>query len=93
MASDSDRIVNLSRRDFLKTGAGLVLGVWIPIPAAQAQADAVKGGAAFEPNAFVRIGADNSVTVIAKHLGDGAGHLYRPRRPWLPRNWTRTGRR
>ena len=44
-----------------------------PIPAAQAQADAVKGGAAFEPNAFVRIGRDNSVTVIVKHLEMGQG--------------------
>jgi isoquinoline 1-oxidoreductase subunit beta len=30
-------------------------------------------GAAFAPNAFLRIGADNSVTVIAKHLEMGQG--------------------
>ena len=30
-------------------------------------------GTAFAPNAFVRIGADNSVTVIAKHLEMGQG--------------------
>ncbi|HSD40532.1 MAG TPA: xanthine dehydrogenase family protein molybdopterin-binding subunit [Burkholderiales bacterium] len=30
-------------------------------------------GATFEPNAFVRIGADSSVTVVAKHLEMGQG--------------------
>jgi isoquinoline 1-oxidoreductase beta subunit len=71
-------IVNLSRRGFLKTtawsGAGLVLGVYLPnlrasglIPEAQ---DKV---ATFAPNAFVRIGADESVTVIVNHSEMGQG--------------------
>ncbi len=69
------RIENVTRRGFLKAGgalsAGLVLGVHVP---ASAQSGAAaKGGAAFEPNAFVRIGADNTVTVISKHLEMGQG--------------------
>jgi isoquinoline 1-oxidoreductase beta subunit len=68
------RIENLSRRSFLKSGgalsAGLVLGVHVP---AFAQGAAAKTGAAFEPNAFVRIGPDNTVTVVSKHLEMGQG--------------------
>ena len=59
-------ITNLSRRDFLKTGGALVLAVAIPELRAQ-------GGGILEPNAFVRIAADNSVTVIVKHLEMGQG--------------------
>jgi isoquinoline 1-oxidoreductase subunit beta len=71
-------IVNLSRRDFLKAGAGLTLGVAVPGALAQ-MAGPGQGGkgavaaAAFEPNAFVRIGADNTVTVIVKHFEMGQG--------------------
>ena len=69
------RIDNVSRRGFLKAGgalsAGLVLGVHGP---ASAQSGAAaKGGAAFAPNAFVRIGTDNTVTVVSKHLEMGQG--------------------
>ena len=69
------RIEIISRRDFLKAGgataAGLVLGVHIP---AYAQTAGAQGAAAaFAPNAFLRIGADNTVTVICKHLEMGQG--------------------
>ena len=67
----SGAIVKLNRRDFLRlglaSGAGLVLGLRL---AAAASADA---GATFVPNAFVRIAADDSVTVIAKHIEFGQG--------------------
>jgi isoquinoline 1-oxidoreductase subunit beta len=70
-------IVNLSRRDFLKVGAGLSLGVALPGALAQMAGPGQGGGAAaagaFEPNAFVRIGTDNTVTVIVKHLEMGQG--------------------
>jgi len=76
-------IVNLSRRDFLKAGVGLTLGIvtagpWTQAPAAGTAIGGVLGARAiprggFEPNAFVRIGVDNSVTVIAKHLEMGQG--------------------
>ena len=70
-------IVNLSRRDFLKAGAGLTLGTVVPQAFAQAGPGQAGGKAlaagVFEPNAFVRIGADNTVTVIVKHLEMGQG--------------------
>jgi len=67
-------ITNLSRRGFLKTGAlagsGLVLGVYVPGPAEGAQ----QATSTFAPNAFVRVGKDESVTVIVNHseMGQGA---------------------
>jgi len=74
MAMNDIRIENVSRRGFLKVGgalsAGLVLGVHVP---ASAQGAAAKAGTAFAPNAFVRIGADNTVTVVSKHLEMGQG--------------------
>src|SRR6266481_8413307 len=74
---DKFEIVNLSRRDFLKAGAGLTLGIVAQGAIAQggpgqAGGKAVAAGA-FAPNAFVRIGADNTVTVIVKHLEMGQG--------------------
>ena len=60
-------ITNESRRDFLKASGALLLGVHLPQALAQSP---VKY---FEPNAFVRIGADNTVTVIVKHLEMGQG--------------------
>ncbi len=67
-------IENLSRRRFLQGSAGLTLGFCLPAMAAAAKS----GGAAtppgaFEPNAFLRIGTDNSVTVFSKHLEMGQG--------------------
>jgi isoquinoline 1-oxidoreductase beta subunit len=69
---DKVEIVNLSRRDFLKAGAGLTLGIAAPGAFAQG-GPGQAGGGAFTPNAFVRIGADNTVTVIVKHLEMGQG--------------------
>ncbi len=69
---DKVEIVNLSRRDFLKAGAGLTLGIAAPGAFAQG-GPGQAGGGAFAPNAFVRIGADNTVTVIVKHLEMGQG--------------------
>lgn len=71
------RIHNASRRDFLKAGAGLTLALVIPGahaagPGMAGTADALAAGA-FAPNAFVRIGTDDAVTVIAKHLEMGQG--------------------
>jgi isoquinoline 1-oxidoreductase beta subunit len=69
-----------TRRAFLQ-GAGTATAVALTIGfewAASARralaTPAPAAGAPFAPNAFVRIGADNSVTVIAKHveLGQGA---------------------
>ena len=58
-------ISNASRREFFKTSGALVLALALP--------DAKGEGAVLEPNAFVRIGTDNTVTVIVKHLEMGQG--------------------
>ncbi|HNC51688.1 MAG TPA: xanthine dehydrogenase family protein molybdopterin-binding subunit [Accumulibacter sp.] len=68
-------IANLSRRRFLRGSAGLTLG--FVLPAAGAAAVRAGGGppaaATFAPNAFLRIGTDNTVTVLSKHLEMGQG--------------------
>ena len=71
-------IQNLSRRRFLQGSAGLTLGFCLPGLATAAGGPGQAGEAAatptsFEPNAFLRIGADNTVTVISKHLEMGQG--------------------
>ncbi|GAB4358007.1 MAG: xanthine dehydrogenase family protein molybdopterin-binding subunit [Methylohalobius crimeensis] len=80
MADDS--IVNVSRRRFLKSsaviGTGLVLGACLPSAfkggsGAGKQAATFSQEAGFVPNAFVRIGTDDRVTVIIKHLEMGQG--------------------
>ena len=63
-----------SRRGFLKsaaaTAAGLTIGFHWSGTLSRALAHTPKD---FAPNAFLRIAADNSVTVIAKHLEMGQG--------------------
>jgi isoquinoline 1-oxidoreductase beta subunit len=68
-------IENHSRRHFLQGSAGLTLGFCLPSVALAAVGKMNAGAApiSFEPNAFLRIGADNSVTVISKHLEMGQG--------------------
>src|SRR5688500_126928 len=69
----------VSRRALLKGATGLVLGVCLPIGTARAQSGAAQafsaatGAAGFAPNAFVRIGADDTVTVLIKHIEFGQG--------------------
>lgn len=68
--------IALDRRGFLKlmggVGAGLTLGFSWPTPQT-AQAESTAQMALFEPNAFVRIGTDNRVTVMIKHIEMGQG--------------------
>jgi isoquinoline 1-oxidoreductase beta subunit len=75
----SNRVIeNLSRRRFLQAGAALTLGFHLPAFAVP-EAGPGKAGElftaapSFDANAFLRIGADNTVTVIAKHLEMGQG--------------------
>lgn len=73
-------LVNESRRRFMQGVGGLALGIYVGEVFAD-QGTAAPGNAGsglvaplnFEPNAFVRIGSDNTVTVIAKHLEMGQG--------------------
>lgn len=68
------RIENGSRRDFLRgalqAAAGLTLAIYLPGTQAAATTAAAPE---FEPNAFIRIGTDGMVTVIAKHVEMGQG--------------------
>ncbi len=71
------KIVNESRRRFLQASAGLTLAIYLPAsnsaPLVPALDKTAVPATPFEPNAFVRIAEDNSVTVIAKHLEMGQG--------------------
>ena len=67
--------VSRSRRALLRAGlaagAGLVLGVRLPVRAQTAgpgRTGAATAAPPFAPNAFVRIGRDNTVSVVSKHL-------------------------
>jgi isoquinoline 1-oxidoreductase beta subunit len=69
-------IFNVSRRSFLKTGAlmggGLMLGFSLPIDGPFRAASA-QSTSSFAPNAFIRIGADNVVTIIVNKSEMGQG--------------------
>jgi len=66
----------VGRREFLKTGAavggGLLVSWYLPMPSAGA-GKAAAGEDQVALNAFVRIGTDESVTVIASHSEMGQG--------------------
>jgi isoquinoline 1-oxidoreductase beta subunit len=72
--------LSTSRRNFLRgaaAGAGaLVVGTYIAWPKGKAAAStpATAQGGAPQPNAFIRIAPDNTVTVIVKHLDMGQGN-------------------
>ncbi len=73
-------VLNLShsRRDFLRFGAlaagGLLLGVTMPAGCATAGAGRPEAsGKPFAPNAFVRVGEDDTVTVLVPHSEMGQG--------------------
>ncbi|HEX3342612.1 MAG TPA: molybdopterin cofactor-binding domain-containing protein, partial [Pseudolabrys sp.] len=52
--------------------AGLTIALHLPARA-NAQTSTANGAARFEPNAFVRIGTDDTVTVLSKHIEFGQG--------------------
>jgi len=66
----------LERREFLKfsltASGGLLLGLYIPSGAKEALARE-SSATTFMPNAFVRIGSDERVTVIVNHSEMGQG--------------------
>ena len=73
------RIENVSRRRFLQSAAGLTLAVYFRPTVADMPSDAnarqgrISKKGSFEPNAFLRIDTDGTVTVISKHLEMGQG--------------------
>ena len=71
--ADEANRASISRRGFLAvTGAGsagLLMGIDLGVGSRIAQA----ATGPFAPNAFVRIGTDNTVTIISKHIEFGQG--------------------
>ncbi|HTR45184.1 MAG TPA: xanthine dehydrogenase family protein molybdopterin-binding subunit [Thermodesulfovibrionales bacterium] len=69
-------MLNMSRRDFLKTGAmiggGLILGFRLPAGTTPAEA-ATQTQAAAIPNAFIRISPDNTITLLINKSEMGQG--------------------
>jgi isoquinoline 1-oxidoreductase beta subunit len=71
--------VKLTRRAALQGLTGLVFGIYFNEPA-RAQSGAAQalrpqggGGASFAPNAYLRVAADDTVTVLVKHIEFGQG--------------------
>ena len=64
--------IRTTRRTILKAGTALTVAFWLP-NFRQAFADAHTTSGVLEPNAFVRIAADSTVTVISKHVEMGQG--------------------
>jgi isoquinoline 1-oxidoreductase beta subunit len=79
MVTETSVLRKPTRRAFLKdagavTAMALTIGFdWAGTTRRAAATAAPSPGAPFAPNAFLRIGADNSVTVIAKHVEMGQG--------------------
>ncbi len=69
-------IINLSRRSFIVKsgilGGGLLLGMYLPGKAVQ-QALAAESAEVFIPNAFLRIGVDESITMFVNKAEMGQG--------------------
>src|SRR6266536_2480729 len=78
MAHDDTK---LTRRAALQGMAGLVISLYLPDGSARSQsvaAQAFRSGnapAPFTPNAFIRVGTDDTVTVLVKHIEFGQGPL------------------
>ena len=70
-----NQIKNQSRRDFVKVsaaaGGGLALGFYLPGRGGVAQADA--GGGPAMPNAWVKVGSDNQITLMVARSEMGQG--------------------
>jgi isoquinoline 1-oxidoreductase subunit beta len=79
MSQDTPVVRKPTRRAFLKgagsaTAIALTIGFeWVGTTRRAAAIAAASASTPFAPNAFLRIGADNSVTVIAKHVEMGQG--------------------
>lgn len=70
-------LATTSRRTFLKlmagTGAGLTLGVSVPVLATESPKASINEMGQFQPNAFVKIDNAGKVHVVMKHLEMGQG--------------------
>lgn len=73
MNTSVDLTLETTRRDLLKAGAALTIGLYLPSRARATNTLPSAGGPLLAPNAFVRVAADDTVTVLAKHLEMGQG--------------------
>lgn len=79
MKSEADNLLQPSRRQFLATSAtlagGLVIACFVPFGKSRlfAQEGGQPASPPMDPNAFVRIGSDESITVMLKHSEMGQG--------------------
>src|SRR4030088_2301677 len=68
--------LQMERREFLSfsvaASGGLLIGLYLPRASKSAAAEE-RSGSAFMPNAFLRIGTDERVTVIVNHSEMGQG--------------------
>jgi isoquinoline 1-oxidoreductase beta subunit len=68
---------NLSRREFLQHSAvlmgGLVIGFYLPLKSGRAYAAETQPTPVYPPNAFIRITADDSITIIVNKSEMGQG--------------------
>ena len=75
MSSTRNNVLPLSRRDLLRgtavVGGGLLIGLRLGGNKVEAAAQAA--GASFAPNAFLRIGSDDSIVILAKNDEMGQG--------------------
>lgn len=77
MTRGANAVRGQSRRQFLKAGtaaaSGLVLGLHFPERGVAIGLSAGEPPPVFAPNAFLRVGTDNVVTIISKHIEFGQG--------------------
>ena len=70
--------LQMERRAFLKisvaASGGLLIGLYLP-GASKLAAAQERSASAFMPNAFLRIGTDERVTVIVNHSEMGFGYI------------------
>ena len=67
--------ITSSRRGFLQGSGALVIGFALPLSGRAATKAAAAGGAAFKPSAWLRITADDKVTVVCGSSEMGQGVL------------------
>jgi isoquinoline 1-oxidoreductase subunit beta len=72
LAVPTPQDAGVSRRVFLKSVAGAGAGLTLAVYGGRAAAEAA-AGKPVDPHAFVRIGEDDTVTVIVKHIEMGQG--------------------
>ena len=72
MSTLETEALKTTRRTVLKGGGALTIALWLPAPK-RAYADSATTATELVPNAFVRIGADDTITILSKHVEMGQG--------------------